>query len=333
VERRDFLNSSSAAALAAAFTGMGGDFAELFAGTTQTPHEDAANARGLSLTQKIDPELARAAYESGNKGVSSIPYVYAFYDEAAKGFITPLKVVPTLKKKAYTMEAALHSFNIRSTNQSMFKNLNNQVQLGFNITTPVSESEQLTWVFMNAVDVFLAKDKNRPDQLTKFAKDGSGTPLQSSPKVKVVDGKISLQITARGQKQVGLWNKIFDSVTKAVRSPIASTALKGFGIPGLALDALVFVDQVVNVIARQEQLEDLWSTGALEFAVTEDTPARFKMKPGLWAIVDSDYAQGSEFLSGHTVDLDFQSFRILNKDKKPIDANYLVTDINFSTAL
>ena len=55
------------------------------------------------------------------------------------------------------------------------------------------------------------------------------------------------------------------------------------------------------------------------------------MKPGLWATVDSDYAQQTNFLEGHTVDLLYESFRINDKAGKPVDANYLVADLKFTT--
>ena len=52
---------------------------------------------------------------------------------------------------------------------------------------------------------------------------------------------------------------------------------------------------------------------------------------GLWATIDAKYAQATNFLEGHTIDLQFQSFRITDSQKKAIDANYLVTDLKFST--
>src|SRR6266481_6334226 len=68
------------------------------------------------------------------------------------------------------------------------------------------------------------------------------------------------QITAFGQKQGSFWVKFFDFVSKVVNSPIISTASKGFGIPVLATQALTFVDGVLDVIAQQNKLVDLWKT-------------------------------------------------------------------------
>lgn len=68
-----------------------------------------------------------------------------------------------------------------------------------------------------------------------------------------------------------------------------------------------------------------------EFAVHDQATARFTMKPGLWATIDSDYAQQTTFLEGHSVDLQYQSFRITDKQAKPIDANYFVTELKLLT--
>jgi len=113
---------------------------------------------------------------------------------------------------------------------------------------------------MNAVDIFLAKDQSgRQDQLTKFTNNNgkSSTPFDSTPRISVTNGTVSLQITAFGQRQDSFWVKFFDFVSKAVNSPIISTASKGFGIPGLATQALTFVDGVLDVIAQQNKLVDL----------------------------------------------------------------------------
>jgi len=46
------------------------------------------------------------------------------------------------------------------------------------------------------------------------------------------------------------------------------------------------------------------------------------MNPGLWVTIDAPYAQSSNFLEGHSIDLQFQSFRITDRQTMPIDANY-----------
>jgi len=71
---------------------------------------------------------------------------------------------------------------------------------------------------MNAVDIFLAKDAARPDQLTKFQKNaGPGTALQANPKVTIAKGLVSLKCPAFGQRRDGFWRRFIDVVTAAVR--------------------------------------------------------------------------------------------------------------------
>src|SRR5260370_5336534 len=165
---------------------------------------------------------------------------------------------------------------------------------------------------MNPVDVFLAKDdKGRQDQLTKFTNNNnkSGAAPNSNSNISVTEGTVTLQVTAFGQKQDSLWTKFFDVVAKVASSPIVSTASKGFGVPGLVTEAVTFVDGVLDTVAQQSKLVSLWQTGGLEFAVTKDATARFNMRPGLWATIDADYAQQTNFLAGPSVHLLRQSFR------------------------
>jgi hypothetical protein len=328
MERRDFLSSSSVALL----TSLMADVPS-FADVGATPKADAA-PKLFRLTEKNDPASAEKVYRGligkGGLQASDVPYVYAYYDEALKKFVNPLDLKPALKAQSYTLEASLHAFNIRKSEQSKFSKLKNQVQLGFNVGAATTKSDQLTWVFMNAIDVFLAKKGTESAQLTKFSKDQGGVPLKANPKVTVPNGTISLQVTAFGQRPDGFWKTFFDFLTKASSSPIASTALKGFGIPSLATDALGFVDHALDVFAQQNKLVDLWKTGSLDFAIADGATGRFGMKKGLWVTVDSDYAQSSNFLEGHSVDLTYQSFRITDQKKVPVDANYLVAEILIS---
>src|SRR5207249_293426 len=152
----------------------------------------------LTVTEK--PGNVAAAYEgvdSKDLGASEVPYVYLFFDETTNKFINPLRLAPKLNANAYTLEATLHAFNIKKSDQASFKNLKNQVQLGFNATAPATSTDRLTWLFMNAVDVFLAKDKDRPDQLTKFQNNnGPGTPLNANPRISIPKGLVNLQVTA-----------------------------------------------------------------------------------------------------------------------------------------
>jgi len=338
MQRRDFLRRATVGLAAAGWTEadtlLDPAFARVFAAESEP-----SKLRVLGLTATKQPaELVATIYKSKPEGGrdlqgSPLPYVYAFYDENATKFVSPLDITPTSPAGAYTLTSTLHSFNVKASVQNQFQRLQNQVQLGFNATAPVTDSDNLTWVFMNAINIFLAKPADQAAQLTKFTNGANdGASLQVNPKVSIPKGKVNLQVTAFGQRKDGPWKKFFDIITAAVKSPIISDVSKGFGIPGLATEALQFVDHVIDVYTQQEKLVTLWQTGSLEFAVHKGATARFKFNPGLWTTIDSDYAQKSNFLDGHSIDLKFNSFRILDRQGKPVDASYLVTDLKLGPA-
>jgi nucleoside phosphorylase len=343
MDRREFLNDTSIAAIASLLLNgsnesnflRASDLGTIAQGSAKNPMQSATSTSHL-LTQTEDPAAVSEAYKLGTRalGAAAVPYVYAYYDETVNKFLNPLaetkELRPSLKKGTYVMTPTLQAFNIRKAEQANFRHLQNQLQLGFNATAPTAAQGDLSWIFLNAVDVFLAKDdKQRDSQLTKFSSTAnqSGTKLNSDPQITVESGTVKLQVTAFGQKKASIWTQFFDIIAKVMKSPVVSTAAKGFGIPALATEAVTFVDGVLDSIQKQSSLVALWKTGSLEFAVTEDATARFNMKEGLWVTVDSEYAQKSKFLEGHTLDLKLQSFRIVDASTNPVDANYLVTDI------
>lgn len=340
MNRREVLQSLPSALAAAGLI----DIAEVLKPQIAIAAETQASPsrpRALALTGTTEnPELVASIYKSKpgegrDLQGSPLPYVYASYDETAKKCVSPLDITPSSKAGAYNLTSTLHSFNIKTDVQKQFAKLQNQAQLGFNATAPVINSDNLTWVFMNAINIFLAKPADQSQQLTKFtgdANDPTGVTLQANPKVSIPKGTVNLQVTAFGQRKDGPWKKLFDIIAGVVKSPIISNVSKGFGIPGLATEALQFVDHVIDVYTQQEKLVTLWQTGSLEFAVHQGASARFKFNPGLWTTIDSDYAQASSFLDGHTVDLKFNSFRIMDKAGKAVDASYLVTDLKLEPA-
>jgi hypothetical protein len=337
MQRRKFIRSATGGLATVGSVDLSRLFPSEFGAAAGQQARSSPGVLGLTAV-KQPSELVATIYKSKpgqgrDLQGSPLPYVYAFYDEGAKKFVSPLDITPTSPAGAYTLTSTLHSFNIKTSVQKQFAKLQNQVQLAFNATAPVTNSDNLTWVFMNAINIFLAKPADQAQQLTKFTSGANdGTTLQANPKVSIPKGTVNLQVTAFGQKKDGVWKKFFDIIAAAVKSPIISDVSKGFGIPSLATEALQFVDHVIDVYTQQEKLVTLWQTGSLEFAVHKGAAARFKMNPGLWTTIDSDYAQASNFLDGHTVDLKFNSFRILDKAGKAVDASYLITDLKLESA-
>src|SRR5260221_1531356 len=213
MQRRELLQSLTSALVTAGLV----DVAELLqprlAIASDTP-ASSSRTRALALTgTKDNSELVAAIYKSKpgegrDLQGSPLPYVYAFYDEHANKFVSPLDITPTSKAGAYTLTSTLHSFNIKTGVQKQFAKLQNQLQLGFNPTAPVTNSDNLTSVFMHAINIFLAKPADQPQQLTKFtggANDPTGVTLQATPKVSIPKGTVNLQVTAFGQRKDGPW--------------------------------------------------------------------------------------------------------------------------------
>lgn len=291
----------------------------------------------FDLTRRANQKTAAEAYLTGLKGglgPAPLPYVFAHYDETQKKFLSPLEVTPTADaSKSYSLTQQVYCFNISKSDQARFANLKNQVQLTMNATAP-SVAGDLSWVFMNAIDIFGNK-KSGPNQgtLTSFLQSTpngqSGTSLQTVPKVTVQNGLVNLQMQVLGQKQDGFWSKFIHEVATLLGSQTVSTALTGFGIPSLTKDALQFVSHSLDVMTQNEKPVQLWSYGSFPFGIASNTKQRFRMCGGLWVLVDFDYAKKTNFLEDHTIDTKLQSFRLLDKGANLVDANFLVADMSF----
>ena len=301
--------------------------------------------RSLGLARSISPDIVASAYPNAAGKWAAIPatlpaadkvsYVYAYFDESVnvKKFVDPTEVVPTLDAaKTYSLTPTLHSFNVRKADEDQFAKLKTQIQLAFNATSPSAVGD-LTWIFMNAIEIFAGKDPRKPRQLTSFLRDGtSGAPLLSQPKITVTAGTLNLRVQAWGQKVDGFWKQFISTVASIVSNPTAAAALQGFGIPSLTNDALQFVSHSLDVLMQRENLVKVWETGGLDFGVATGSTARFKMRAGLWLIVDRNYAAKTNFLQDHVLDIKLQSFQLLNKAGAAADANYLVSEMKFTPA-
>lgn len=329
LERRSFLTFVSATTPAS--------LGSVSAATTKAigSHRRVRTHTKFGLTRRIDSEKAFAAYTRAKAkkfvvaDASDFPYAYLFYDENQNKFVDPTAVKTTgtiSASKTYVLNSTLHAFNLKKDDQDKFKGLD--LQLSFNAKAPNPVGD-LTWIFMNAVRIFAGKDTTNPDPLTRLQNNGAGSPLSAQPTVTVTKGKLSLQITAMGQKQKGFWRNLIDAVVSIFSSPAASAVLSGFGIPALVEQALTFVDQSLDAMTEDEDLLTLWSTGFQTFGIASDTQERFKMCKGLWIAIDWGYASSTNILQNHSIDTHLQSFRIFGPDKKPIDANYFVTDLDF----
>jgi hypothetical protein len=331
MERREFINASGLALLSP-FVAQA--LAMVESGSAGTPQPAPTVKDLFRLNRAYRADDAARVYkgepipEAG--GPLLPPHMFMYYDEKKKLFLNPLNIVPTAKKQSWNIEATIHSFNISSQDYKDFEKLQKDIQIGLNFTAPTASQDRISWIFMNAINVFLAKAKDRPQQLSTFEKDNSPTAdLKPSSKVTVSNGFVDLQVNAFGQAKDGIWRKLFNVLAKVAGSPLITS----LGIPGLVAEAVSFVSQTLDVIASQDKLVPIWQTSPLTFAVCEGMDnERFKFTPGLWITIDRDYARKTNYLEKHTVNLEDESFKVSDKDQNAADANYLVMDLKLTAA-
>ena len=126
--------------------------------------------RGLFGLSKIeDPGLQLAAYTASETQTfgSEAPYVYLYFDEEKKAFVSPLNVQPILDPGLFHLKSKLCAFNVSGDVQSRAKTDKSSLQLGFNVTTRPNTADQLTWLFVNAVNLF-RRGTVDADKLTTF---------------------------------------------------------------------------------------------------------------------------------------------------------------------
>ena len=269
-------------------------------------------------------------------GTSAIPdYLYLYYDTDKNVFVHPTyEDIRTLDNKPYVTEPRVYSFNIGSADQPRLVGLKNQLQVNFSAAAPtelLGTLENLTWTFINAVDISGGKI-SFIDNAGGTQKDG--VSLNSDPKIHVTQGTMSLAVQVSGQKRDSLWDKIIQFVTSAMKSPIISKVSQGFGIPAMPAVATDFVSHVLTAIEKSNHLEPLWSLPAIPFVVDKNKrrdPWVPTMRPGLWVIVDNKYATTTRNLKGHTLDFGSETFfRINNAAGEPIDQNYFIVGLDFT---
>jgi hypothetical protein len=300
------------------------------------PGVAAKPAIAFDFTRIEDPQEIASAYQLHTKGgnSASVPHIYAHFDPALEGgkFVNPLAVKPILKADSYHLTTSLRAFNVAREQGMKFRSQKQQLLLALNASTSTKSFGRLSWVFMNALKVGLAEGDSRAAAMQDFFKDNgpSAPTLKATPGVVVQGGQVGLQLSALATHEEGFWSHLWDNFFKDSNSTTVSALAAGASVPALAVEALGFVTHALNVLAHGENNEPLWSTGTLDFAVSPDVDAVFKMKPGIWLTVDRTYAQRTNFLAGHTLDLEYQSLRLLDAHKVPVDTNYLVSELNFS---
>lgn len=340
MKRRGFLQSGLASAI---FTTLSPvlDTERLFSEGLDAP----SDAGGLSLLGKpYSPETASLMYSEmppappcpkGETCLAPPPPVlppngFLYYDTGKKAFVKATEIQAGKDKGNYAVSAALRSFNILSGNYQMAQTSKQEVQIGLNFTAPItSGGDNFAWILKNAVNIFLGKPGDISGSLASFkSANPVSAPASPTSKVTVLQGAFDLQVNAFFQKRDGLWRKLFQAFAGVPGAPLLAT----LGIPGVALSALDFVSFSLAKLTQNEPLMPLWNANPLSFALTKDVKRDFSFQDGLWCIVDRPILLKSEFLKGHTVDIDGESYQVLDPNGKALDANYVVAQFDISPA-
>jgi hypothetical protein len=117
-----------------------------------------------------------------------------FYYDKDKGFVNPFNLTPDpqfKKEKKYSLSAKILNFHTSpSQDKDIWKDLRDDLQLQLSVTSTPKGGEELTWVAMSAIRVFLNGKKSGTDQRLQgfqteldLTKDFSG-----SSKISIEDG-------------------------------------------------------------------------------------------------------------------------------------------------
>jgi hypothetical protein len=327
MKRRQFLEVTSLSSIAALLNAGLPVFGE-------TPHDVPASSpppNVFRLGENYSHTNLKIAYSGAAQPEADPaqipPHVFLMYDVPNKKFVNPSDMDGVSASGTYTLAASLYTFNLATADYQKFKDLQNQLQLGLNVSSQSPQQDMLTWISMNAVNVFGAKPANQSQALSSFLKQGAGTPITPTTKITINKGSFNLQVTAFGQKKDGIFHRLFSILTGVASAPILST----IGIPALVSEALQFTNYILNQMASNDSLVPVWQTMAMPFSIYKGGNALFHFQEGIWVTVDREYARSSNFLDKHTLDIKGESFQIMDQSNKPIDQNYMVAEYSLTS--
>jgi hypothetical protein len=345
VGRRGFIQSSSLAAILAAFSKS--EFAAPLPlspqeGNTETPfftadrytNKDVDELYGTGLAKRSG--MAQATLLASNPQVSTQHMIF-YYDRDAKMMINPGNVKPALKAAKYSLDLKiLNSHVSRSDFDTIWKNLKNDAHLQLSLTTPSSEAagaDDLMWTLMNGIDIFLGGKLEGVDQRLKhFVTQNQPTSkFRPSEKVEILKGTGFFQLQLAAQKKESWWKKLLTILGAALDSPLFAT----LPIPKLLPEAVSFSTAVLNQIKKTEPLVPVWQSAGIPFVLYDGaTPGSdFKLRPGRWLTIDRTYAEAhldeQSNLKDHVIDVLGEFNEVKTKAGQPIDANYAVLELDF----
>lgn len=245
-------------------------------------------------------------------------------------FVNPLDVQPAFAETPAfcKLDVELKTMHVDDLITKMRVSTTTPLEHRLFVTAPITiggHRDWANWVLCSAIDVFMQKDLAGRDKRLRAFVDAS-TPtetLAGQESIQIEKGRVKLSHGLWGHTRKNRFLRFFGPVARSFQSPLVAAA----GFPALVPAAFRFLNKIVADYTNESDLKDLWQTKSLDFAIAKGTQSVFNLRPGYWVVIDSDYVQKHPDLEGHRIDFEFESFEILDKDDKPIEAAYLVNKI------
>jgi hypothetical protein len=259
-----------------------------------------------------------------------------FYDTAQKRLVNPINVKADDAVKAgqkYKLDATLRSFHASSSgDRDIWRSLNNDLQLQLGVTTP-HQDDELTWVILSGVRVFLGgKREGADERLQSFQTELKPTAeLQRSAQIEIESARARIQLQLFGQKKASIWS----SLLKISGAAVNSFAFGTLAIPKLVSQGVRFTTTVLDHLHSQSRLVPVLSSAQIDFKLASSSPGTdFTLRAGHWVAIDRVYAMSQldkNFdLSSHRIALEGQFFEVVDKAGKGVDADYAVVRFDLS---
>jgi len=331
MNRRDFIGSAGLGSLGA--LSLGGMVAchapqqILQPAAPQQP--ESPQLTGLELLDKpYNSKDVLPYYEVGIKTAAAtvpVPNGILLYDKQQMKFVRPSTLKLTRPKGSYNITATLRSVNVSSQVTTSMHNNQQDIQLGLNFNAPIVQGgDDFVWVVKNALNIFLGKSSDISGSVASFSSTNAPNTQATSPssKIQVLQGSFDLTVNAYYQKKNGFWRKLFQTLSKVPGEPLLAT----LGIPGIALSGLQFVAYSLDKLTQNEPLVPIWDPRPLPFALIQGVDRDFYFKEGLWCILDREIMNSTNFLQGYTIDIDGESYQVIDSSKTGLNANYVVAN-------
>ena len=245
---------------------------------------------------------------------------------------------PSLNAGRYSLEATIRNLHVSTTDdRQIWSKLKTdaQLQVGVSAIDRTATADQINWVLMSGIDVFLGGNREGLDsRLKKFTENNKPTSeLRASSKIDIPTGVGSLQVQVFGQRKDSFWRQLLTIVSGVLSSPVFGV----LPIPKMVPEVVKFATTVFDRIQSQERLVEILTSAKIDFKLYDgaSTTSPFVLKPGHWLTIDrskvASKLDSNGNLPGYVLDIPGMFWELKEKDdsNKPVDANYSVVTLEF----